>query len=178
MITGSPGVGKHAVAAVMARDFGLDLLDANDVATKAGLVDEKGGVDTAKLGREMADAGHNNNALMVGHLAPYALEPDQVNAAIVLRKSPYTLEGIYKKRRYTRAKSLANLGAEILGIVAYDTISKFGRTVTCQIDNTSRSLEETAALAHLACSADYPGDNVDWLEKVRKSGDMQRFFAY
>ena len=56
---------------------------------------------------------------------------------IVLRKSPYDLIQIYDKRNYSDAKKNDNLGSEILGVIAYDSIEKFGEEKTFQINTTS-----------------------------------------
>jgi len=42
--------------------------------------------------------------------------------AIVLRKNPYDLIQIYEKRNYSDSKKNDNLGSEILGVIAYDSI--------------------------------------------------------
>lgn len=177
MITGSPGVGKRTVADVLADTLGLELVNVNDVARKADLINPEGAVDVDELGLKLKDMA-GNDKLIIGHLAPYALRAEQVSSAIVLRRSPYSLEGVYEKRNYTRAKSLANLGAEILGIVAHDTVEKFGKSATHQIDNTSREPKDTAALVCQALDSKYTEDSIDWLSEVREQGDMQRFFSY
>lgn len=177
VITGSPGVGKHTISAILADIKKLELVDLNDVARRADLIDSEGQVDLKELALKLENVTENN--LVVGHLAPYVLQSEKVSTAIVLRRSPYTLESVYKERSYSHDKQLANLGSEILGIVAHDAIKRFGRPTTRQIDNTTREPENTVALVLRALDeSDYAGEDVDWLELVDKRGDMQRFFSY
>ena len=177
MITGSPGVGKHTIAIILAEQLRLDIVDVNDIAIKNSLVNSEGIVNVDELCIKLKKNINNNN-IIVGHLAPYALQTNQISAAIVLRKSPYSLENIYTERGYTYTKSLENLGAEILGVIVHDTIKQFGKNITYQIDNTINKPKDTAILVKRALDTDYVGDDIDWLTKVKDMGDMQRFFSY
>ena len=177
VVTGSPGVGKHTVAAILGEGAGLDVIDANGVAEQAGLIGEGGEVDAGRL-RERLDAEAAEGTLVVGHLAPYALSASRVAAAVVLRRSPYELERVYAERAYDRIKSLENLGAEALGVVASDTLAAFGQGAVKQVDSTRRGPAEVARLARGALDGTYPGDEVDWLEEIGRRGDTRRFFEY
>ena len=42
--------------------------------------------------------------IVVGHLAPYVLEKNQVKIIIILRRNPYDLESVYKERSYSEIK--------------------------------------------------------------------------
>jgi len=66
--------------------------------------------------------------------------------AIVLRKNPYDLIQIYDKRNYSDAKKNDNLGSEILGVIAYDSIEKFGKDKTFQINTTSLGLKRLSKI--------------------------------
>ena len=120
----------------------------------------------------------NSDSILVGHLAPYVISPKNVEMAIVLRKSPYKLQSIYKKRKYTRKKSLENLGSEILGIIYHDTVKEFGRKKTFQIDTSKKSISITAKKVESIFNGDKTDDNIDWLQLVLKKGDMRKFFPY
>ena len=182
VITGSPGVGKHMIASMVARDNDLYVVDINDVAKKTGLVGEGGVADTDGLAREMMEETDedNDNALIVGHLAPYVLDlqANRIEAVAVLRRSPYDLEGVYERRGYPRAKSLENLGAEILGIIAHDAAEKFGGAYTFQINNTTRTPEQAAAAVGEVFGHRAESEPVDWLAEVKKRGDLRRFFRH
>lgn len=176
VVTGSPGVGKHTVAAVLAARLKLETVDLNNVACEAGLVESDGEVDPEKLSGVLDDIA--KDSLVVGHLAPYVLHQEQVSAAIVLRRSPYELETVYEKRSYPHGKRLDNLGSEILGVIAHDALERFGASAIHQIDSTSKSPEETATLAQRALNSDYAGDDIDWLDLIGTRDHMQRFFSY
>ncbi len=178
VITGSPGVGKHTIAAILARKLKLELIDLNSMAIDTRLVGPDGEVDTEELADRVDCRLQYEDKLVVGHLAPWAVRKEWVKKAIVLRRSPYELEGVYEERVYPIAKRLANLGSEILGGIAHDTRTKFGARATRQIDTTGKEPEEAASLALKALKPGYTGDEVDWLGMIDRRGDMQRFFSY
>ena len=181
VITGNPGTGKHTVARIISKKLKVDLVDINLVAKKEGMFTERGrtlDVNVEKL-RKIIDKKINKNSLLVGHLAPYVVSPKNVESAIVLRRSPYKLRSVYKKRNYTEKKALENLGSEILGIIYYDTLGEFGKKKTFQVDTTNRSVSLIAKkVEDIFMGKKRREETVDWLHLVMKKGDMQRFFSY
>lgn len=178
VITGNPGVGKHTISKKLCSNLGLDLIDLNKVAIKNKIYDKKGAtldVDVGKLEKIVKKIA-KKNSLVVGHLAPYALSKKQVTIAIVLRRSPYKLISVYKKRKYSKKKANENLGSEILGVTAYDAISKFGANKVFQIDTTSRTIAKTINKIKSILRKKGSGDNVDWLYLVTKNKDLAKFF--
>lgn len=175
VITGSPGVGKHTIGRAVAKDLGLDIIDLNIVAADNGIIEESGDVDVDML----RDIIRQNTAdsVVIGHLAPYVLEEQRVKKAIVLRKSPYELIPVYKKRRYSEYKTRENLASEILGIVIHDTIDAFGYTRTLQVDTTKKTIKDTIQQTKDALERDASND-VDWLSLVLEKNDLARFFSY
>jgi adenylate kinase len=113
---------------------------------------------------------------VVGHLAPYVLDKTQVGTAIILRKNPYKLIPIYKKRKYSQKKIIENVGSEILGIIEYDSIAGFGMKKTFQINATNLSPGQITSKVGLILKRKFKGDKIDWLELVAKRGDLPRFF--
>ena len=181
VITGSPGVGKHAVASRLAKKLDLELIDINKVAIQSGIFERKNeslDVDVQKL-KKMLVKKITKNSLVVGHLAPYVISRKQVDVAVVLRKSPYKLASIYKKRNYSHEKSIQNLGSEILGVTLHDAISEFGSTKTFQIDTTNKSvLEVVKKIVNLFAKGVLEEDEVDWLGLISEKNDLKRFFPY
>ena len=103
VITGNPGVGKHTIAEKIAQRLELSIIDINKIARDSGLFEENedvNDVDTEKLKKILAQR-ISKNSLIVGHLAPYVLEKNQVKIMIVLRRSPYELIRVYKNRKYS-----------------------------------------------------------------------------
>ena len=181
VITGNPGTGKHTVARILAKKCRLEIVDVNRIAIDEGIAKKNTGafdVDVKKL-KKVLDKKMPENVLLVGHLAPYVVSKNKAEYAIVLRRSPYSLERSYKKRGYTKKKTIENLGSEILGITYYDTIKNIGRKKTFQFDTTSRSITETVKRIELLfAKGKTREDNVDWLKIVSKKGDLKRFFPY
>lgn len=181
VITGNPGVGKHTVAKMVAKKLDLELIDINKIAINARVFEKKNDaldVDVKMLQKILAKQ-LTKNSLIVGHLAPYVLSKKQVEIIAVLRKNPYSLGSIYKKRIYSPDKAIENLGSEILGITFYDTINKFGMKKTFQIDTTRKSIHAIAKkIESLFVRRKIKNANIDWLHLVLKNNDLKRFFPY
>ncbi|HEV2193212.1 MAG TPA: AAA family ATPase [Nitrosopumilaceae archaeon] len=181
VITGNPGVGKHTVAKQIAKNLNLDLIDINKIAIENGIFvrgKETLDVDTKAL-QKILDKKTTNHSLIVGHLAPYVIPRNKVNMAIVLRKSPYKLIPIYKKRKYSKQKTIENLGSEILGITFYDALKKFGPSKIHQLDTSLSSVSKVVKrIEVLFEKGKFQEDQVDWLGLISKKGDLKRFFPY
>ena len=181
VITGNPGVGKHTVAKQIAKNLELELVDINKVALENGIFvrgKETLDVDTKAL-QKILDKKITNHSLIVGHLAPYVIPRKKIQMAIVLRKNPYKLISVYKKREYSKQKTIENLGSEILGITFYDTLKKFGPAKTCQIDTSSRTVSYVVKKIEILFEkGKLKEDQVDWLGLISKKGDLERFFPY
>lgn len=181
VITGNPGVGKHTVAKQIARNLDLDLIDINKMAIEKGaFVREKEtlDIDTKALerliGKEITD-----DSLVVGHLAPYVIPRRKVQVSVVLRKNPYKLIPVYKKRKYSKQKTMENLGSEVLGITFYDTLKKFGQDKTYQIDSSDRKISEVVKkIETLFVKGRFQDDDIDWLGMISKKKDLRWFFPY
>ena len=180
IITGNPGTGKHTIAKLISRKLNLEIIDINKIAISERVFKKNNGtldVDVGKL-KKIIDKMNSDDSILVGHLAPYVISPKNIEMAVVLRKSPYKLQSIYRKRKYTSKKSLENIGSEILGIVYHDTVHEFGRKKTFQIDTSDKSISATVKKVESIFKGSKVEDNVDWLQLVLKKGDMQKFFPY
>ena len=178
VITGNPGVGKHTVAAKLAQKLDLSIIDLNKTAIESKVFEKNGStldVNVKKLAKIVKKIT-TKNSLVVGHLAPYVLDKKQVNSVIVLRKNPYKLVPIYKKRKYSQKKIIENIGSEILGIIEYDSISNFGNKKTFQIDATNLTPIQIINRIMLVIKRRFKGDKVDWLNLVANRGDLVKFF--
>jgi len=181
IITGNPGTGKHTIAKLISKKLNLEIIDINKIAIEQGLAKKNNhslDVDVNKL-KKIINKNVSENSILVGHLAPYVIDSKNVKISVVLRKSPYKLQSIYKKRKYSSKKSLENLGSEILGITYYDTVREFGKKKTFQIDTSNISISTTAKKMELIFKRkSTKEDKIDWLHMVLKKGDMQKFFPY
>jgi adenylate kinase len=181
VITGNPGVGKHTVAKQIAKSLKMELVDINKIAIENGIFvkgKETFDVDTKAL-QKILDKKITSRSLIVGHLAPYVLPRNKVKTAIVLRKNPYKLISVYKKRNYSKQKTLENLGSEILGITFYDALKKFGPSKMHQIDTSLNSVSKVVKKIEILFEKGrFQEDQVDWLGLISKKGDLKRFFPY
>jgi len=178
VITGNPGVGKHTITQEIAEKLELSIMDINSIAKNAGLFEKNKDtydVDTVKLEKILEQKIVKKNVI-VGHLAPYVLDKNKVKIAIILRRSPYDLVSVYKERKYTDEKSRENLGSEILGVIAHDTISKF-QEKAFQINTSGKSIQEVVEKVMTLISNNEGSEEVDWLDLVTKNNDLKKFFT-
>ncbi|HSB83866.1 MAG TPA: AAA family ATPase [Nitrosarchaeum sp.] len=179
VITGNPGVGKHTIAKEISKRLELPISDINSIAKDAGLFeknDDTNDVNVSDLKKIIKEKIHTST-LIVGHLAPYVLSPDQIKKVIVLRRDPYDLISVYKKRQYTEEKTRENIGSEILGIIAHDAVNQFGDKVF-QVDVTGKSIMKVTEKVLRIINDERINDEVDWLDLVTKRNDLKKFFTY
>jgi len=180
VITGNPGVGKHTIAKEIGKKLHLPIIDINSIAQEFGMFEkneETNDVDVAKLEKVIREK-ILHPVLFVGHLAPYVISSKKIKKVIVLRKNPYDLISIYKKRKYSKEKSKDNLGSEVLGIILHDSITQFGAEKTLQIDVSFQSIQETTNKVIDAIKGKTKSEEVDWLTTVTEKNDLKEFFAY
>ena len=178
VITGNPGVGKHTITKQIAKNLKLDIIDINQIAKDEKLFEKNeytNDIDTTKLKKILKGRISEKNVI-VGHLAPYVLDKNQVKVIIVLRKNPYDLISIYKERKYTDKKIIENTGSEVLGIIAYDVINKF-QEKTFQINATKKSIQETVDKVMKIILENEGNEEVDWLRLVTENNDLKKFFV-
>ena len=178
VITGNPGVGKHTITKKIADILELSIVDINKIAKDSGLFEKNedtNDVDVKQLEKILEQKISEKN-IIVGHLAPYVLHKNKIKVMIVLRRNPYDLISVYKKRKYSDKKIKENTGSEILGIIAHDAISKFQEKVF-QINTSKKTIPETVEKTVNLISSNKGNEEVDWLELVRKNNDLGKFFA-
>ena len=83
-----------------------------------------------------------------------------------------------KKEIILIVKKNDNLGSEILGVIAYDSIEKFGEDNTFQINTTSLGTEEVIKKIESVINGTSKGDVVDWLTDITRKDDLRKFFPY
>ena len=178
-ITGNPGVGKHTVTKKISEILNFSIIDINIIAKDVGLFEKNentNDVDTQKLTKILGERKLNEK-IVVGHLAPYVLEKNQVKVIIILRRNPYDLESVYKKRGYSEIKIKENAGSEILGIITHDTIKKFEEKAF-QIDVSKKNIQEVVEKILEVISRKEGNEEVDWLNIVTKNNDLEKFFTH
>jgi len=178
VITGNPGVGKHTIAQKIADRLKLSIIDINKIAKDSGLFEKNentNDIDTKKL-ECVLEEKISDEKIIVGHLAPYVLQRNQVKIMIVLRRNPYDLIVVYKDRKYSDEKIKENTGSEVLGIIAYDAINKFQQKVF-EINTSKNTISKTVEKIINLISTNHGNEEVDWLELVRENNDLEKFFV-
>ena len=179
VITGNPGVGKHTITKKISEILNFPIIDINIIAKDLGLFEKNentNDVDTQKLAKILGERKLNKK-IVVGHLAPYVLEKNQVKIIIILRRNPYDLESVYKERSYSETKIKENTGSEILGIITHDTIEKFEEKAF-QIDVSEKKIQKVVEKVLEIISKKEGNEEVDWLDLVTKNNDLEKFFTH
>jgi adenylate kinase len=179
VITGNPGVGKHTVTKKISEVLNFPIIDINIIAKDSELFEKNGNtndVDTHNLAKILGERNLNEK-IIVGHLAPYVLEKNQVKIIIILRRNPYDLELVYKERNYSEIKIKENIGSEILGIITHDTIEKFEEKAF-QIDVSKKNIQQVGERVLGIISKAEGNEEVDWLNLVTKNNDLEKFFTH
>ena len=181
VITGNPGVGKHTIADLFTKqNSSYQIFDINKFAIEKGLgeqTDDGIEVDTKKLKNEIQKL-NLEKSLIVGHLAPYVLDESNIEFVIILRKNPYELIKIYEKRKYQNPKIKENSGSEVLGVIANDSITSFGKKKSFEVDATDKTPEIILKRIQDIMNNQESGDIVDWLKLIEEKNEMNKFFDY
>ena len=181
VITGNPGVGKHTIAELFLKyDTSYQMFDISKFAIEKGFgeqLDDGIEIDTVKTKNEIQKVDLEKS-LIVGHLAPYVLDESDIDLVIILRKNPYDLIEIYKKRSYRDSKIKQNTGSEILGVIANDSITSFGKEKSFEIDATNKTPEIILEEIQNIINNQKGGDMVDWLRLVEEKNEINKFFDY
>ena len=181
VITGNPGVGKHTIADLFVKqNSSYQIFDINKFAIEKGLgeqTDDGIEVDTKKLKNEIQKL-NLEKLLIVGHLAPYVLDESNIEFVIILRKNPYELIKIYEKRKYQNPKIKENSGSEVLGVIANDSITSFGKKKSFEVDATDKTPEIILKRIQDIMNNQESGDIVDWLKLIEEKNEMNKFFDY
>ena len=181
VITGNPGVGKHTIADLFVKqNSSYQIFDINKFAIEKGLgeqTDDGIEVDTKKLKNEIQKL-NLEKSLIVGHLAPYVLDESNIEFVIILRKNPYELIKIYEKRKYQNPKIKENSGSEVLGVIANDSITSFGKKKSFEVDATDKTPEIILKRIQDIINNQESGDIVDWLKLIEEKNEMNKFFDY
>jgi len=178
VITGNPGVGKHTITQQIAEIMKLSIIDINKIVKDSGLFEQNNDtndVDTEELEKILKQKTSDKD-IIVGHLAPYVLEKNQVKIMIVLRRSPYDLIPVYNDRKYSEKKIRENTGSEILGVIANDAISRF-QEKTFQVNVSGKTISEVVKNVMSVIMSNEGNEEVDWLELVRANNDLGKFFV-
>jgi broad-specificity NMP kinase len=138
-ICGTPGTGKKTVAPIVATLLGFPAATSlNSLAPKAASE-----VDTRQL-REALLKTKPSRIVLFGHLLPDVVKKQEAAIVAVLRCEPSALRKRLKERGYPAAKVMANVEAELIGVLLYECVVLYGSQLVSEYDTTSSSPEDVA----------------------------------
>ena len=161
-ITGTPGTGKKSIAPIVAHRLGMQCLSLNELARSQGLIGRSSGaVDTQKLlARLRGDLP--KNAVVYGHLLPYAVASSAVSKVVVLRCEPGALKERLRLRGYGPQKIVENVEAELIGVISSDAYDAYGRAKTWEVDTTRASPTDAASAVVEIAVKSREAPRIDW----------------
>jgi len=187
IVSGTPGVGKHTISTELSKLLnGFSILDINKVILSENLFISSSSefeteIDVAKVYNSLKlllSTKEYVNAIIVGHLASYVLDPLLIDFVVVLRRNPFELKRIYEKRSYSEKKISDNLISEILGIISYDFLKKFNKKNIIELEIIENVLPSVYAQKIIDM---YNNKNlrefgmVDWLSVAQTNPQMFKF---
>jgi adenylate kinase len=184
IVSGTPGVGKHTISIELSRLLNrIPILDINKVILSENLLTPSYGNEvniekTYNSLKLILSTKEYDDAIIVGHLAPYVVDPLLVDFIIILRRSPYELKKIYELRSYSKKKIYDNIVSEILGIISYDFLKKFNKKDISEIEINENILPCVSAQKIIDM---YANKNlrefgiIDWLPLIQSDPQMVKF---
>ena len=172
-ITGTPGTGKKTLAPLVAARLEIPWRSLNDPAYSSGITRGRGHVtevDPPKLGR-LVSARVEPPCLLYGHLLPYAFGRKAFSKVVVLRCDPAVLKRRLANRGYETEKIIENVEAELIGVIAADTVAAFGKVHVAEVDTSRASVSASAAAVAGLLSSTDRSEPIDW---IRSYGSAAR----
>jgi adenylate kinase len=174
LITGTPGVGKTALAKNFSRKSGFKLIELSLLVRKERLYTrfdrtrETYVVDEGRLRKRLEALSRSSERMVLPtHLVGGFLPKASVKLALVLRLDPVVLYKRLRARGWTKRKAWENTEAEILDVSLQETQSLLGPTKVYEIDTTRKSASTVYKEALQALSKGRAGRSgvVDWLAR-------------
>lgn len=165
-VTGTPGTGKTAACAVLARR-GYVVVDLDALARREGLIvgrDEARGSDEVDV---EALRGNLRVPSKIAFLKAHYSHRMDVNLAVVLRCNPSVLRRRLQARGWAEEKVRENVEAEAIDVITQEAVGRLPRVY--EIDTTQLTPAKTAdailAILQGRVEGHRPG-SVDWSDEV------------
>jgi adenylate kinase len=186
ILSGTPGVGKHTIATTLSSLFdNVTIVDINKIILSEDLlIHSKRGNHDVDIQKSLnfltllLSKKEYQDSIIVGHLAPYVIDPLLVDLAVILRRSPYELIKIYEDRSYSQTKISDNIVAEILGIISYDALKNFEFSKLSELEIATGVLPSLSAQKIVNMYMDKKQrsfGNIDWLPLIQNDPEMLKF---
>lgn len=188
LITGTPGVGKTAVASLLVSKMDAIHIDIAELVKKENLIsgfDKARGTliaDTDRVSKRVRKIVEDSkkDAIVDGHYAVDVVPSIDTHIVLVLRRDPDELKKLLEDYGFEERKLWENLAAEILDVCLWNAISTCGSNKVCEIDTSERDVEEVVDEIMSILEAKRKCDTgiVDWLGKLEKEGRLQDFLKH
>lgn len=134
-LTGTPGTGKTTISNVLKEEYGLKVVDLNEVIrTSRYYLGWDNSRDCGVVDLEALKAHPFEDGLVLeGHIS-HDLPVDRV---IVLRTNPAVLRERLQKKGFSENKIRENVEAEILDVILVEAVGLHGNNVY-EVDSTGR----------------------------------------
>jgi len=134
-LTGTPGTGKTTISYVLKDDFGLKVVDLNEVIrTSQYYIGWDNNRNCGVVDLEALRAHPFADGLVLeGHISHHLA----VDRVIVLRTNPTVLRGRLQKKGFSENKIRENVEAEILDVILVEALGLHGNSVY-EVDSTGR----------------------------------------
>ena len=187
IITGTPGVGKTSVAAVLASKLKATLINLGELVKKENLVldvDKTRGTLIADLKKvtkyvKKLTASAQGDIVVDGHYAVNVIPKKDVTRVFVLRRNPEELKKLMENRGWSQTKVQENLACEVLDVCLFDAVKACGEEKVCEIDVTGKSVQEVVdeVLSVLKENRKCWVGVVDWLGHLEREGRVEEFLG-
>lgn len=185
IVTGTPGVGKTLISKALASKINAQVISISELVKKEKLyrgIDKKRRTlvaDIEKVSKRINKIIHSasTNLIIEGHFAADVVPPEKVSIVFILRREPEELERILRERSYNEEKIRENIAAEILDVCLYDAIKAFGENKVCEINVTSRNVEDVVQeiIKIINSEEKCKIGIVDWLGKLEAEGKLDKY---
>ena len=150
VISGTPGVGKTAVAKELAKRLNAIYVNLTELVLEkklyVGYDSERDSyvIDEDKVKKEILKISKRNPDKCIIIDSHYGeLTPREVLVRIfILRCDPRTLAQRLKRKGWKKEKIRENVQAEILGVCTVNALKEYEVNLVYEIDNTNRQVEE------------------------------------
>lgn len=180
VITGTPGVGKHTCSRILSQDLDLEIVDINQVVVKNKYFVKTDNSNENEINLKKTikflkkELESKKRFLVVGHLAPYVIKSTDIDLVVILRRNPYQLREVYKKRDYSFDKIKENIASEVLGIISYDSLKAFGKRKVAEIDTSNNNLKNNVKKIEKIIDKELKNEfgKIDWLPLIYENKDF------
>ena len=186
LVTGTPCVGKTAVARLLASKLDALYVNLTELAVRENLISGKDEerdsiiIDENRMRhkiREIIGDCDQNDIVIDGHYAVSVVPKKLVTYVFVLRRDPVELRKFMEQCGFSGRKLWENLASEILDVCLVDALNVHGKEKVCELDVTGKSVEEVISKildvlgGHKECHVGV----VDWLGKLESEGLLGEF---